>query len=88
MNIFTTRKHGLNPLHSSNQTYPSGKETMTSKFPLPFSLKVRITFNCVESTKVSKQGVHVECKHLPYLHPVPYFDMASISYQNRRIECR
>ncbi len=26
------------PLHSSIQTYPSGKETMTSRFPLPIVL--------------------------------------------------
>jgi hypothetical protein len=38
LEYFHTRKHGLNPLHSSNQTYPSGKEIMTSKFPLPIVL--------------------------------------------------
>jgi hypothetical protein len=42
-------------------------------------------FNCVESIEVCKQRfeniyIHVECKHLPYLHLMPYFDLASMLY--------
>ncbi len=44
-------------------------------------------FNYVQSTEVCKQRfeniyiyIHVECKHLPYLYPMLYFDLASMSY--------
>jgi hypothetical protein len=47
--------------------------------PLVNNHLIRTIFDCVEPIEVGKQWfdniyIHVECKHLPYLHPMFYFD--------------